>query len=100
MLLQCVPAYDKTILCTYMMCTVVSVFKVYEENFLGVLDEVIWPQYEGDTLCHNETMQRKKKGRTKITHIRTEMDNIEKEKRKYGICHQISHMRINCQDKT
>ncbi|XP_050917824.1 uncharacterized protein LOC127135051 [Lathyrus oleraceus] len=75
---------------------VVNVFKVYEESFLGIPTETSWPQYEGDTLCHNDRMQRNKKGRPNSCRIRTEMDNVEKEKRRCGICREIGHMRRKC----
>lgn len=60
---------------------VANVFKVYEESFLGVPTETTWPQYEGDTLCHNDNMRRKKKGHPNSSRIRIEMNNVEKEKR-------------------
>ncbi|XP_050888797.1 uncharacterized protein LOC127093954 [Lathyrus oleraceus] len=75
---------------------VVNVFKVYEESFLGILTETTRPQYEGDTLCHNESMRRKKKGRLNSCRIRTEMDNVKKEKRRCGICREIGHMHRKC----
>ncbi|XP_050885972.1 uncharacterized protein LOC127091390 [Lathyrus oleraceus] len=75
---------------------VVNVFKVYEESFLGIPTETSWPQYEGDTLCHNDRMRRNKKGRPNSCRIRTEMDNAEKEKRRCGICREIGHMRRKC----
>ncbi|KAI5425822.1 hypothetical protein KIW84_031589 [Lathyrus oleraceus] len=59
---------------------VVNIFKVYEDSFHGVPTETTWPQYEGDTFFHNDSMRRKKKGRSNSSRIRTEMDNVEKEK--------------------
>ncbi|CAK8563166.1 unnamed protein product [Lathyrus sativus] len=38
-------------------------------------------------------MRRKKNERPASTRIRTEMDNVEKEKRRCEICREIGHMR-------
>ncbi|CAK8538990.1 unnamed protein product [Lathyrus sativus] len=65
---------------------VLSVFKVYSESFLGLPHHQSWPTYEGFTLFHDETMRRNKKGRPNSTRIKTEMDDLEKEKRRCGIC--------------
>ncbi|CAK8542765.1 unnamed protein product [Lathyrus sativus] len=78
---------------------VVNVIKVYEESFLRVPIETTWPQYEGDTLCHNDNIQRKNKGRPNSSRIRAEMDNIEKEKKRCDICREITHMRKKCPNK-
>ncbi|CAK8539708.1 unnamed protein product [Lathyrus sativus] len=75
---------------------VLNVFKVYSESFLGLSHQQNWPTYEGFTLCHDETMRRNKKGRPNSTRIRTEMDDLEKEKRRCGICREIGHMRRKC----
>ncbi|CAK8543472.1 unnamed protein product [Lathyrus sativus] len=75
---------------------VLSVFKVYRESFLGLPHQQNWPTYEGFTLCHDETMRRNKKGCPNSTRNRTEMDNLEKEKRKCEICREIGHMRRKC----
>ncbi|CAK8533345.1 unnamed protein product [Lathyrus sativus] len=75
---------------------VLSVFKVYSQSFLGLPHQQNWPTYEGFTLCHDETMRRNKKGRPNSTRITTEMDDFEKEKRRYGICRKIGHMRRKC----
>ncbi|XP_050890812.1 uncharacterized protein LOC127096261 [Lathyrus oleraceus] len=71
-------------------------FQVYKESFLGLPHEENWPQYEGFTLCHDDSMRRRKKGRPNNTRIRTEMDDIEKENRRCGICREIGHMRRKC----
>ncbi|XP_058774340.1 uncharacterized protein LOC131648590 [Vicia villosa] len=78
---------------------VVNVFKVYEESFIGVGTEADWPRYEGDTLCHNDAMRRRKKGRPNSTRIRTEMDDYEKEKRRCGICREFGHYRKTCPNR-
>lgn len=75
---------------------ILNVFKVYKESFLGLPHEENWPQYEGFTLCHDDSMRRRKKGRPNSTRIRTEMDDVEKEKRRCGICREIGHMRRKC----
>ncbi|CAK8571549.1 unnamed protein product [Lathyrus sativus] len=75
---------------------VLSVFKVYQESFLGLPHEDNWPKYEGFTLCHDDSMRRNKKGRPHSTRIRTEMDDAEKEQRRCGICREIGHMRRKC----
>lgn len=75
---------------------ILNVLKVYKENFLGLSHEESWAQYKGFTRFHNESMRRKKKGRSTSTRIRTEIDNVEKEKRMCGICCEIDHMRIKC----
>ncbi|CAK8578989.1 unnamed protein product [Lathyrus sativus] len=75
---------------------VLSVFKVYNESFLGLLHHENWLIYERFTLFHNETMRRNKKGCPNSTRIRTKMDNLEKEKRKCGICREIGHMHRKC----
>lgn len=74
---------------------VINVFKVYIQSFLGVPQEDSWPPYLGDTLMHDERMRRNKKGRPNSTRIRTEMDTVEKIKRRCGICQQ-PHMRKKC----
>ncbi|CAK8560783.1 unnamed protein product [Lathyrus sativus] len=76
--------------------TVLNVFKVYKKSFLGLPHEENWPKYEGFTLCHDDSMRRNKKGRPTSTRIRTEMDDVEKEKRRCGICREIGHMRRKC----
>ncbi|CAK8577818.1 unnamed protein product [Lathyrus sativus] len=76
---------------------ILNVFKVYKESFLGLPHKENWPRYEGFTLCHDESMKRKKKkGRLTSTWIRTEMDNVEKVNRRYGICREIGHMSRKC----
>ncbi|XP_050909751.1 uncharacterized protein LOC127123590 [Lathyrus oleraceus] len=75
---------------------ILNVFKVYKESFLGLPHEENWPQYERFTLCHGDSMRRRKKGRPNSTRIRTEMDDVEKEKRRCGICREIGHMRRKC----
>ncbi|XP_050897043.1 uncharacterized protein LOC127103845 [Lathyrus oleraceus] len=75
---------------------ILNVFKVYKESFLGLLHEENWPQYEGFILCHDDSMRRRKKGRPNSTTIRTEMNDVEKEKRRCGICREIGHMRRKC----
>ncbi|XP_050920415.1 uncharacterized protein LOC127138052 [Lathyrus oleraceus] len=76
---------------------------IYKESFFGLPHEENWSRYEGftlchdkSTLCHDESMIRRKKGRSTSTRIRTEMDNVEKEKRRCGICRKIGHMRRKC----
>lgn len=59
---------------------IVNVFKVYEESFLGGPNETTWPQYEGDTLCHNDNMGRKKKGLQNSSQIRTEWTTLKRKK--------------------
>ncbi|CAK8575919.1 unnamed protein product [Lathyrus sativus] len=76
--------------------TVLNVFKVYKESFLGLPHEENWPKYEGFTLYHDDSMRRNKKGRPTSSRIRTEMDGTEKEKRRYEICREIGHMRKKC----
>ncbi|CAK8578221.1 unnamed protein product [Lathyrus sativus] len=76
--------------------TILNVFKIYKESFLGLPHEENWPKYEGFTLCHDDSMRRNKKGRPKSSRIRTEMDDVEKEKRQCGICREIGHMRRKC----
>ncbi|CAK8540208.1 unnamed protein product [Lathyrus sativus] len=76
--------------------TILNVFKVYKESFLGLPHEENWPKYEGFTLCHDDSMRRNKKGRPTSSRIRTEMDNAEKEKRRCEICTEIGHMRRKC----
>ncbi|CAK8571576.1 unnamed protein product [Lathyrus sativus] len=76
--------------------TVLNVFKVYKESFMGLPHEENWPKYEGFTPCHDDSMRRNKKGCPTSNRIRTEMDDSEKEKRRCGICREISHMRIKC----
>ncbi|CAK8534765.1 unnamed protein product [Lathyrus sativus] len=75
---------------------ILSVFKVYRESFLGLPHHENWPTYEGFTLCHDETMRRNKKRRPNSTRIRTEMDDLEKEKRRCEICQEIGHIRRKC----
>ncbi|CAK8543299.1 unnamed protein product [Lathyrus sativus] len=75
--------------------TGLNVFKVYKESFLRLPHEENWPKYEGFTLCHDDSMRTKKKGRPTSSRIRTEMDDAEKEKR-CGICREIGHMRRKC----
>lgn len=77
---------------------VVNIFKVYEESFLGIPTKTTWPQYEGDTLFHNESMRRKKKGRPNSCRIRTKIENIRIKKR-CGICRDIGHMHRKCPNK-
>ncbi|CAK8560256.1 unnamed protein product [Lathyrus sativus] len=75
---------------------VLSVFKVYSKSFFGLPHHQNWPTYEGFTLCRDETMRRNKKGCPNSTRIRTKMDDLEKEKRRCGICREIDHMRRKC----
>ncbi|CAK8537799.1 unnamed protein product [Lathyrus sativus] len=75
---------------------ILCVFKVYSESFLKISHHENWPTYEGFTLCHDETMRRNKKGCPNSTRIRTEMDDLEKEKRRCEICQEIGHMRRKC----
>lgn len=83
MLLQHVLVYARTTLLRIPdEYKVVNVFKVYKEIFLSVHRENYWPQYEGATLCHNESIRRKKKKRLNIIYIRNKMNNIETHKRK------------------
>ncbi|XP_058742056.1 uncharacterized protein LOC131614500 [Vicia villosa] len=72
-----------------------NIFKVYEQSFIGVPKEDQWTPYQGDILLHNERMRRNKKGRPNSTRIRTEMDTVEKVKRRCGICQGL-HMRKKC----
>ncbi|XP_058761446.1 uncharacterized protein LOC131634842 [Vicia villosa] len=72
------------------------VFKVYQQSFQILPHQDNWPQYRGPTLCHDETMRRKKRGRPNSTRIRTEMDDVEKEKRMCGICREVGHIRSKC----
>ncbi|CAK8542811.1 unnamed protein product [Lathyrus sativus] len=51
--------------------TVLNVFKVYKESFLGLPYEENWSKYEGFTLCHDDSMRRNKKGRPTSSRIRT-----------------------------
>src|SRR3954466_8630762 len=72
-----------------------NIFKVYEQSFIGVPKEHQWTPYNGDILLHNERMRRNKKGRPNNTRIRTEMDTVDKVKRRCGICQGL-HMRKKC----
>ncbi|CAK8577648.1 unnamed protein product [Lathyrus sativus] len=76
--------------------TVLNVFKVYKESFLGQPHEENWPKYEGFTFCHDDSMRRNKKRRPTSSRIRIETDDVEKEKRRCGICREIGHMRRKC----
>ncbi|CAK8564129.1 unnamed protein product [Lathyrus sativus] len=76
--------------------TVLNVFKVYKESFVGLPHEENWPKYEGFTLCHDNSMRRNKKGHPTSSRIRTEIHDAEKEKRRCGICREIGHMCRKC----
>ncbi|XP_058772701.1 uncharacterized protein LOC131646752 [Vicia villosa] len=78
------------------MFKIQHVFKVYQQSFQILPHQDNWPQYRGATLCHDETMRRKKRGRPNSTRIRTEMDDVEKEKRMCGICREVGHIRSKC----
>jgi hypothetical protein len=41
-------------------------------------------------------MQRMKKGRPNSTHVMIEMDAVERNPRKCGICRETGHSRKNC----
>lgn len=74
----------------------VNLFGIYNKSFLVVASEEYWPIYQGDVIFHNENMRMKKKGCLTSTHIRIEMDTVEKMKRKCGICRLTSHTRKRC----
>lgn len=59
---------------------------ILEEVLKFITHNVMQFDREGFTLFHNESMRRKKKGRPNSIRFRIEMNNGEKEKRKYGIC--------------
>ncbi|CAK8564130.1 unnamed protein product [Lathyrus sativus] len=75
---------------------VVNLFGISNNSFLVVTSEDYWSTYHGDTIYHNENMRRNKKGRSKSTQIRTEMDTTEKMERLCGICRLSGHTRKRC----
>jgi len=72
------------------------VFNVYNTRFEVIQHPSYWIPYEGEILCHDETMRRVKKGRPNSTRIMTEMDAVERNPRKCGMCRETGHSRKNC----
>ena len=51
-----------------------------------------WPPYEGPQLCDHLAMRRNKKGRSKSTRIRTNMDEREKgQPKRCSVCRLVGH---------
>jgi hypothetical protein len=72
------------------------VYSVYNIHFDVVHHQQYWPTYVGSKVVPDSAMRRAKKGRPPITRIRTEMDVVENEGRKCGICRMTGHSRKNC----
>jgi hypothetical protein len=75
---------------------VISISNLYKISFSVVAKEDYWPEYQGDILWHNEIMRRKKKGRLNSTHIRIEMNMVNKMVRLCTSCRQLGHNRTTC----
>src|ERR1044072_1527836 len=73
-----------------------TLLNVYNNAFELVAKPDYWPAYEGKVIWHNSQMRRNKKGRPKSTHITTEMDDLDKLERDYGLYRQVRHNRKNC----
>ncbi|XP_024628916.1 uncharacterized protein [Medicago truncatula] len=71
------------------------VYAVYNIHFDVVHHQTYWPNYEGPKVVPNKSMRRAKKGRPPITRIRTEMDDVETERR-CGVCRMPGHSRKDC----
>ncbi|KEH43014.1 hypothetical protein MTR_1g080830 [Medicago truncatula] len=71
------------------------VYAVYNIHFDVVHHQTYWPNYEGLKVVPNKSMRRAKKGRPPITCIRTEMDDVETERR-CGVCRMLGHSRKDC----
>ena len=71
------------------------VYAVYNRSFNAIHHQSYWPPYVGFQLCLNLSMRRPKKGRPSTTHIRTEMDEVEKVLRKCEVCQGTCHYRKN-----
>ncbi|XP_058783116.1 uncharacterized protein LOC131657771 [Vicia villosa] len=69
---------------------------IYNTDFVVVAKEDDWPVYEGEIVWHYDQMQRNKKGRLQSKRIITEMDELDKLERKYGLCRQVRHNKKNC----
>jgi hypothetical protein len=74
----------------------ITVMNVYNKSFSVLPMEKYCPPYEGDIVWHNDEMRRKKKGRPNITHIRTEMDTIDKMIRLCSIYRQPGYNKKKC----
>jgi len=72
------------------------VFNVYNTKFEVIQHPSYWILYEGEILCHDETTRRVQKGRPNSTRILTEMDEVERNPRKCGICRETEYSRKNC----
>ncbi|KEH36687.1 hypothetical protein MTR_2g018850 [Medicago truncatula] len=68
---------------------------VYNIHFDVVHHQTYWPDYAGLKVVPNKSMRRVKKGRPPITRIRTEMDDVETDRR-CGVCRMSGHSRKNC----
>ncbi|XP_024632960.2 uncharacterized protein [Medicago truncatula] len=71
------------------------VYAVYNIHFDVVHHQTYWPNYEGLKVVPDKSMRRAKKGRPPITRIRTEMDDVETERR-CGVCRMPDHSRKDC----
>lgn len=71
------------------------VYAVYNIHFDVVHHQTYWPNYEGPKVVPNKSMRRAKKGRPPITRIRTEMDDVETERR-CGVCRMPGHSCKDC----
>jgi len=71
------------------------VYAVYNIHFDVVHHHTYWPDYEGLKVVSNKSMRRANKGRPPITRIRTEMDDVETERR-CGVCRMPGHSRKDC----
>ncbi|XP_057734846.1 uncharacterized protein LOC130950361 [Arachis stenosperma] len=76
--------------------TIVSIFNVYEREFLPIPDEKMWSPWYGACLKPNPAMRRKASGRPVSTRIRNEMDAVERVEKRCGLCHGEGHTIRRC----
>ncbi|RYQ91827.1 hypothetical protein S83_066865 [Arachis hypogaea] len=78
------------------MYTMASVFKVYESEFLLILDEKMWPPWYGARLKPNSAMRKKASSKPVSARIQNEMDAIERAEKRCRLCRGEGHTRRGC----
>ncbi|RYR53480.1 hypothetical protein Ahy_A06g028627 [Arachis hypogaea] len=69
------------------------VFKVFEAEFLPILDKKLWPEWYGTRLCPNPAMRRKSTGKPVSTRFCNEMDEGEHQEKRCGLYKQTGYTR-------
>ncbi|RYR00799.1 hypothetical protein Ahy_B07g088916 [Arachis hypogaea] len=73
-----------------------AVFRVYETEFSPILDESLWSEWYKTLLCPNPLMRRKTTEKPVSTKFWNDMDDVERQEKRCGLCGQVGHTRRGC----